>query len=256
MQGWIMLHRKLLTSELFRNEKLLKVFIYCLLKATHAEHEQVVGRQKIRLSPGQFVFGRKKAAADLEMKESTIRDYIKVLQSHSTILVKPTNKFSVITIANWELYQQNEDSTDIKHDSKRTTKGQQINTNNNVKNDKKENIIDEIQDLRLSFASEIQSLISPYWDVIKKTRKTNKVSDSIILKTMKQWEKFDSRVIQYALKKHIEAYDDGERNEKYTLGIMRNTSPDQADDFLNKKTPSTPEKQTVALKEFDFDNLY
>jgi hypothetical protein len=52
---------------------------------------------------------------------------------------------------------------------------------------------------------------------------------------MKKWTKYDPVVIKFALKKHIESYADGERDEKYTLGIMRNTTPEEAHDLLNKK---------------------
>lgn len=138
MQGWIKLHRKILTSNIFQNEKLLKVFIYCLTKASHAHHKQTVGRQIVDLEPGQFVFGRRKAALELDMKESTVRDYINVLKSDNVISVNSTNKFSVITIANWTFYQEEKENTDSKSDNKPPTKGQQTNTNKNGKNDKNE----------------------------------------------------------------------------------------------------------------------
>ncbi|MDI1507133.1 DNA replication protein DnaD, partial [Staphylococcus aureus] len=62
-----------------------------------------------------------------------------------TIVVKSDNKFSVITVVNWAIYQSMEESSDSKNDNKSTTNGQQINnksttngqqinTNKNVKN--------------------------------------------------------------------------------------------------------------------------
>lgn len=138
MQGWISLHRKLLESKIFQNEKLLKVFIYCLLKASHIEHQQQVGRQVVTIKPGQFVFGRKKAAMELNMKESTVRDYMNLLKYDNTIDIKSTNKYSIVTIVNWELYQDTNEKRDNKNDSKddnkKTAEGQQINTNNNDNN--------------------------------------------------------------------------------------------------------------------------
>jgi hypothetical protein len=134
MKGWVSLHRKLLTSDVFQNEKLLKVFIYCLLKATHSEHSQKVGKQTVVLKPGQFVFGRRRAAFELDMKESTVRDYMKILKDDGTIAINPTNKYSVVTLTNWELYQDKEERNDNKSDNKKPTKGQQNNTNNNGNN--------------------------------------------------------------------------------------------------------------------------
>ncbi|MFP3361636.1 DNA replication protein DnaD, partial [Planococcus sp. SIMBA_143] len=56
MQGWIKLHRKILHSEIFQNEKLFKIFIYCLTKSSHKRTECRIGRQKVQLEPGEFVF--------------------------------------------------------------------------------------------------------------------------------------------------------------------------------------------------------
>lgn len=147
MTGWIKLHRKLLDSPIFQNEKLFKVFAYCLMKASHKEHTQLVGRRVVHLQKGQFVFGRKRASEELRLKESTVRDYVKLLEKLGTIDIKSDNKFSVITVVNWAIYQNDEEISDSKNDkksttnqhqmdSKSTTNQQQINTNKNVKNEK------------------------------------------------------------------------------------------------------------------------
>lgn len=136
MEGWVKLYRKLLSSNIFQNEKLLKVWIWCLLKASHKECTQLVGRQTVNLKEGQFVFGRKKASEELKMKESTVRDYMLLLKNLQNIDIKSDNKFSVITVLNWDLYQIDDKKSDSKTDNKSTTNQQQINTNKNIKNDK------------------------------------------------------------------------------------------------------------------------
>lgn len=136
--GWIKLHRKLLDSAIFQNEKLLKVFLWCLLKAAHKGHEQLVGRQTVHLIPGQFVFGRNAAAAELNMAPSTVYDYILLLQLGGTISIKSGNKFSVVTVENWSLYQSEDENSGSKSGNKSATNRQQIGTNNNNKNVKNE----------------------------------------------------------------------------------------------------------------------
>jgi len=125
---------------IFQNEKLLKVFIWCLLKASHSEHEQLIGRQKVTLQPGQFPTGRHKAAVELNMSPSTAWSYLKLLKANNTIDIKSNNKFSVVTVANWGLYQSEDNKPDSKsdniYDNKKTTNRQQIDTNKNDKNDK------------------------------------------------------------------------------------------------------------------------
>lgn len=129
-KSYIKLFRKLLNSPIFENEKALKIWIWCLLKATHKERLQLVGQQEVNLQKGQFVFGRKKASEELKMSESTIYKYIKLLEKLQMISVNSNNKFSVITVKKWEEYQIEE----LKDNNKVTTKEQQSNTNKNVKN--------------------------------------------------------------------------------------------------------------------------
>lgn len=128
--SYIKLFRKLLNSPIFENEKALKIWIWCLLKATYKERIQLVGQTEVKLKKGQFVFGRKKAAEELQMTESTIYKYIKLLEKLQMINVNSNNKFSVVTVEKWEDYQVEE----LKDNNKKTTKEQQSNTNNNVNN--------------------------------------------------------------------------------------------------------------------------
>ncbi|MCI8362241.1 MAG: hypothetical protein HFJ41_03780 [Clostridia bacterium] len=127
---WLKLYRKLLKSPIFENEKALKIWIWCLLKATHIEREQLVGQQIVHLEKGQFIFGRNKASEELKMTESTIYKYIKLLEKLQMISINSNNKFSIVTIEKWEDYQdkKQEDNNKI------TTEEQQSNTNKNVKN--------------------------------------------------------------------------------------------------------------------------
>lgn len=128
---WLKLYRKLLKSPIFENEKALKIWIWCLLKATHIERDQLVGQQIVHLEKGQFVFGRNKAVDDLKnMSESTIYKYMKLLEKLQMISINSNNKFSIVTIEKWEDYQDKKQESN----NKITTEEQQSNTNNNVNN--------------------------------------------------------------------------------------------------------------------------
>lgn len=127
--GYIKLFRKLLKSPIFENEKALKIWLWCLLKASHVEHTQLVGQQIITLKKGQFVFGRITAADELKMSESTIYKYIKLLEKLEMISLESNNKFSVVSIEKWEDYQQEK----LKDNNKVTTTFLE-NSNENRKN--------------------------------------------------------------------------------------------------------------------------
>ena len=120
-RSWIKLYRKILKSPIWENEKALKVWIWCLVKATHEERIQLVGQQEVLLQKGQFVFGRKKASKELQMSESMVYRYMKVLEKLQMLNIKSNNKFSVVSIEKWEDYQDNKEIIDSKINNKRTT---------------------------------------------------------------------------------------------------------------------------------------
>ncbi len=132
--GYVKLHRALLDSSVFHNEKKLKIFIWCLLKATHTKRNQVVGRQSIDLREGEFIFGRNQSSLELNMTPSTLWNYMKDLEKDKTIQIKSNNKFSVVSITNWDFYQNTQGDNDNTSNNKFTTKKQEIDTNKNVKN--------------------------------------------------------------------------------------------------------------------------
>ena len=134
--GCIFLSRSILNSKVFCNEKRLKVWIWCLLKANHKKRSFSVktgkGETVIEIKRGQFVYGRKSAARELEMAPSTIRNIITLLARSGNLIIKADSHYSIITILNYDSYQ---DLNTYRRSGKRTGKGQPKDTNNNDKND-------------------------------------------------------------------------------------------------------------------------
>ena len=97
---------------------------------------QRVGIKEIEVLRGQFIFGRIAAAKELNFPETTIYRYLKLLESEGMIFVKTNNKFSIITVVNWGLYQDGEDKNEQQVNNKRTPSEQQMDTNKNVENGK------------------------------------------------------------------------------------------------------------------------
>lgn len=135
-EGWIKLYRKLMDSPIFENERLLKVFVYCLLKSSHQDRNAVIGLQTIELKKGQFVFGRKKAAAELNIPESTVWRHMKLLEKMNVLSLDSNNKWTVVTVDNWGKYQGGDNENEQQTDNKRTTDEQQMDTDKNVNNAK------------------------------------------------------------------------------------------------------------------------
>ena len=143
--GWIKLYRCSLDSRVFQNEGLLKVWIWCLLKANHSTQWVSLrtgkGSIEVECKNGQFIFGRNVAAKELDMKPDTVRKRMAKLKSIENITIKSTNQYSIITIMNWDTYQL-EDKKSTNQSAKQIPSKRQANTTNkNEKNENNENKI-------------------------------------------------------------------------------------------------------------------
>lgn len=127
-RGYIKLWRKSLDKGLLRNHKLWAFWSWCLLRASHKDHTVTVGYQEVQLSPGQLIFGRRKAGEELGMSEREIRTGLASLKYMEKVTIKSTNKYSIITVINWPTYQGCDDT---ERPSKRKISGQQPTTNKN-----------------------------------------------------------------------------------------------------------------------------
>ena len=132
------MHRSALSNGWLKNPILWTFWSYCLLKASYTEHKTKVGYQEITLEPGQFIFGRKIAAQETGLSEMQIRTCIKSLKSTNNITVKVTNKYSVVTVLNWGVYQFGDDEVNQQNNhqlnqqvtSNYPASNQQLTTNN------------------------------------------------------------------------------------------------------------------------------
>lgn len=250
IEGWIKLYRSLLQSHIFENEKLLKVWTWCLLKATHCERIQQVGRQQVLLKPGQFVTGRHKASVELGLPPSTVWEYLKILEADNTINIKSNNKFSIVTVVNWALYQYEEENSDNKSNntsnSKSTTNRQQIDTNKNIKNDKNEknniNISLQISNLRSRYSEKQLKIIDEYFEILQWTRRNGKIANSVILKIYQEWEKYPIEKVIYALHIYNNNPKHHDKKENYCYGIMRNTTMEEIEEYKRKQGGVNSEK--------------
>lgn len=120
-RGYIRLWRKTLDSGLLQSGPAWQLFGYLMLKATHKPVTCIVSGQMVKLAPGQAVFGRVKAAADLDLSERNIRTALKLLENMEIVTSKATNRFTVITFVNWNAYQCERPADDQQNDQQTTS---------------------------------------------------------------------------------------------------------------------------------------
>lgn len=127
--GFIKLHRKLVRWGWYTNYVVKDVFLHCLLSASHKDFEW----QGQTIKKGQFVTGRKQLANDLGFSEQQIRSALKKLESTQELTIKTTNKYSIITVNNWEDYQCSDEKSTNTLTNEQPTNNQQITTKQEYK---------------------------------------------------------------------------------------------------------------------------
>ena len=100
--NWIKLFSKFMNWEWYRDQNTKDLFIHCLLKANWKDGKF----QGVDIPRGSFVSGRKQLSEELGISEQSIRTSLNKLKSTNEITTKATNKFTIITIVNYEKYQQ------------------------------------------------------------------------------------------------------------------------------------------------------
>ena len=152
--GWIKIDRRILEWEWWDDRNTRDLFIYCLLRANHADKQW----HGITIERGTFITSIESLAEGAGLTTRQTRTALEHLQLTGELTSETTNKWRVITICNYDKYQASDDidrqaerqavsqDDDRQTTSNRQTNDKQPTTNKNdknEKNDKKVNIDDD-----------------------------------------------------------------------------------------------------------------
>jgi hypothetical protein len=110
--GWIKLHRKMLGWEWFTDRNVFHVFIILLLNANHEDNKW----RGITIKKGQYLTSLDKLSKKTKLSVAQVRLALNKLKSTHEITITTTKLNTLISISNWEKYQDND-----KQNSKRVT---------------------------------------------------------------------------------------------------------------------------------------
>lgn len=137
LRGYIKIWRKLEDSGLLQMPNTLALFMYLLMKASREDRKVGTNTGMIELKKGQLISGRIKLAEILEQGEQQIRTSLQRLVDMEIITIKSTSKYSIYTIVNYELYQDEQEKVTSKITSsqpaRQPTDNQQITTKQELK---------------------------------------------------------------------------------------------------------------------------
>ena len=104
-QGFVQIKRSIQGSEVFANPNLLRVYLWCHLKATFKPKK--VGMQtsksyiNISLKRGEFITGRYAGAEDLNINPSTFWSWLKKIEKYGKIKIKSHQNFSIVKVKDY-----------------------------------------------------------------------------------------------------------------------------------------------------------
>ena len=166
-KGWIKIHRIFTEWEWYHDPFMVHLFLHLVITANSKDGHW----RGISVKKGQLITGRKELSYRTGLQEQTIRTCLSKLKMTNEITIEATNKYSIITINKYDLYQShyqgNSDETDSSASPKdglnepstlpffsqpdnqqltnnQPTTNQQLTTNKNEKNIKKEKKIRSI----------------------------------------------------------------------------------------------------------------
>jgi hypothetical protein len=186
MSGWIKIHRKFLDWQWFKKPEAVQLFIYMLLKANHKDGNW----QGHEIKKGQFITSAQTISNDTKLSLQVVRTLLKKFELTNEIIVKSTNKFTMLTICKYECYQDENNTANKQLTNKQQTTNKQLTTNKNEKKEKneKEVILDSWIEYRKSAKKTLtqQSIKSI---LVKMENYTNEQCKFVINKSIEQgWQ--------------------------------------------------------------------
>jgi len=130
--GWVKIHRKLNNWEWRDKPNTFCLFIHLLLNANRKDGNW----RGVTIPQGSFLTGRKKLSQITGLSEREVRTSLNHLISTNEVTIKTTKEYSIISITNWNCYQQ----SDQQNANQRPTTDQQNDhkqEDNKLKNIKK-----------------------------------------------------------------------------------------------------------------------
>lgn len=230
--GFIVLSRKMINWGWYQDTNTKTLFIHCLFKANWKDGNF----EGITVPRGSFVTSVSKLSKELSSNKQkftiqSVRTSIKHLVSTNELTIKTTNKFTLITVNNYNNYQDLNKLLNKQLTNKQQTTNKQLTTienNKTIKHKNNNNIIINIYDfVEQNFGRTLSPVeyeeISTWKDTeltryaIKQAVLSNKCGTKYISRILSAYERENIKTVQQAQereRKYIEAKKQREK-EKY-----------------------------------------
>tara|TARA_R110000824_G_scaffold181444_1_gene362240 strand:+ start:3169 stop:3936 length:768 start_codon:yes stop_codon:yes gene_type:complete len=130
--GWVKMSRGLLEWEWWDDHNVTRLFTYIILRANHSEQKW----QGNLIKKGQFITSTKSLSSDTGLTAQQLTTSLSKLIKTGEINKQTTNRFTLITVENYNKYQEKTTPSNKRTINKQQTNNKQSMTNKNVKKEK------------------------------------------------------------------------------------------------------------------------
>lgn len=175
MAGWISLHRSIEEHWLFKDERTFSKFeawIDLLLMVNHKDKKILLGNELILVKRGQKITSIRKLCERWKWSNNKVKKFLNLLESDGMLIVKSDSKKTLLTVVNYDVYQNEDLEKRRKSDSKATrshldsdANASRMHTNNNVNKDN--NVNNDNKVISSSNNDDFKTVVSMYQENIE-----------------------------------------------------------------------------------------
>ena len=111
MSGWIKLHRGIFDHWIASDPDYLSVWLRMLTEANFEDKKHLFNGSLLEIKRGQIIFGLEAWSAKTGVTIAKLRKLLEMLENDKMINRQKTNKYSLISIVNYALYQDDDRQT-------------------------------------------------------------------------------------------------------------------------------------------------
>lgn len=140
MEGWIKLHRAIQSNDLWTSEPFSRgqAWVDLLLLANHKESFFYKRGNKVIINRGQVGRSEVELSDRWKWSRTKVRKFLKDLEKEQQVKIFKSRITQVLTIVNYDVYQQKEQQTGQQKDNKKTAEEQQKDIYKNEEKEKKD----------------------------------------------------------------------------------------------------------------------
>lgn len=113
MFGWVKLHRSIQSHWLWRDSDKFQAWVYLVLEAQYSASKVSIDNQIVIVNRGQMLTSILRLANEWGWSRKKVSNFLNMLEKDNMLKQKRTSKYTLITIVNYGLYQDEKTEKNI-----------------------------------------------------------------------------------------------------------------------------------------------